>query len=174
MKKLKLAFFFISAMLLAQPIWACVGHDDHDLDDHSRSVGLCPQEVILTSSSLQGEAPNHLAFQQNWLTTARDKTSLRAPMGLFGFFKKALTKIAIWAGMRLTNWVVNKINQRSNTYAYYYNSDRGVQKAAMHWDDLLYRSNCYGGREPDHMPDVRGYQSWRKCPMCTKQVNDFR
>lgn len=93
---------------------------------------------------------------------------------LTNFFQKALTQLSIWSGLRLTRWSMKKVHHRAKAYTYYYQHDRGVRQAAQHWDYLLRQSTAIDGKEPDHCPNIQGFQDWSECMICAKQVGDLR
>ena len=143
------------------------GCEHHEMDTDA----ACSQELSCSDESCN-QAHELAGFDWNRDLVSRDNTKM-GPFGLFSFFAGALKALAVWAGVRLTKWVWNKINNRANQYTQLYYQDPGVQQAGQHWDDLLRRSQCTGGYEPDHMPNAPGFQGSQSCPICKAQVDDL-
>lgn len=172
MNKVKVTLSLLSGLFLCTVSMACIDHANH-CQVICKSNNLLPESLGLDSDT---NATKDLKDDLNVLPTEaalilRDNTRIEKA-GLFGFFVSALKSIAIWGGIKLTNWVKDKIFRRARTYEYRSN-DPGVIKAANHWNDLLIRTNC-SGREPDHNPHKAGFQSGDDCPICSKQLHDLR
>ena len=149
------------------------GHD-HSLD-LSKDADLF--EGCESSTSTGERQLGSIGFDWSKSLVERDNTFV-AERGLWGFFAGALKSLAVWAGIRLTKWVLGKINNRATQYSGLYYQDSGVREAAAHWQDLQGRTtgvtcqNPYG-REPDHDTTTVGYQGTDDCPICKKSRDDL-
>lgn len=186
--KFKFSLMLIAVALLHATSYACVGSDHScvtecgttashlhviDFDDAiTEAVTTATTETEALASDLNSSVEANSILDKASLV-ARDNTQIASVAGVWGFFAGALKSVAVWGGVRLTKWVMNRIRKRARTYEYYYNAgDSGVVKAAHHWSDLQRRSSC--GREPDHNLRKVGFQGGEECPICSKQLNDLK
>ena len=189
MDKLKLFLMLFAATLLNVSSYACIGsahsctstsdthvsplHVDNFDNATSETVQSATTETEASASDLNTTVDLNSFFDEFSLIT-RDNTRVARVAGLWGFFASALKSIAVWGGVKLTNWIRSKISRRATTYQRkYYEGNRNVIKAAGHWDDLQRRSGC-SGREPDHNLNEPGFQDGDDCPICKLQLNDLR
>lgn len=175
---MKFFFLTLSATCMYVTALACPGkihmHESEALrcPAHSAILSCVPgeHENLLVPYSLECEVQTDLL---NYPQAAPDNAMAVKP-GLFGFFAGALKSVATWGGLRLTNWLVNKINRRASTYSRkFQEGDTGVMRAKCHWEDLIRRTpSC--GSEPDHNLAKPGFQGAEECPICSGQLADLR
>lgn len=153
-------------LILFLPLTGLMAHDSSNTIKNSLKCCTSSTDGFATIASFD--------FAQ--LVAERDATFV-AQKGLFSFFTGALKAVAVWAGVKLTKWVLGKINRRASTYSERYYSDPGVYQASQHWDDMMQRSgsnSCRIGPEPDHDTSQPGFQDTDDCPICKKQALDLK